>query len=89
MTLLQLQFHCRKMYRVVITHDQLINWSDNLSPLYYHQNRSRSTSLLNVYTSMNIEECRTVKGNETSVGSHLASKVDKHLLTWQLNVQYH
>jgi hypothetical protein len=49
----------------------------------------RSTSLLNVYTSMNIEECRTVKGNETSVGSHLASKVDKHLLTWRLNVRYH
>jgi len=59
MMLLQLQFYCMNMHRVVTTNGSLINWSDDLSPLYYHQNGrpvhfgsiSLQVSLLNVYTS--------------------------------------
>ena len=97
MMLLQLQFYCMNMHRVVTTNGSLINWSDDLSPLYYHQNGrpvhfgsiSLQVSLLNVYTSMNIEECRTQKDNETSVGSQLASKFGEHLLAGWLDVRYH
>ena len=49
----------------------------------------RSTSHGIKYTSMNIEECRTAKDNETSVGCHLVSKFGKHLLAPQLNVWCH
>ena len=38
---------------------------------------------------MNIEECRTQKDNETSVGSQLASKFGEHLLAGWLDVRYH